>query len=75
MASSRRTRLRQALRRREGIVFIGPNPANAIAAMGDKIESKKLAKEAGVNVRPRPYGPDRRPERGGEDRQTRSAIR
>ncbi|APL94065.1 acetyl/propionyl/methylcrotonyl-CoA carboxylase subunit alpha [Sphingobium indicum] len=34
-----------------GIVFIGP-PANAIAAMGDKIESKKLAKEAGVNVVP-----------------------
>ncbi|HET7817403.1 MAG TPA: acetyl/propionyl/methylcrotonyl-CoA carboxylase subunit alpha, partial [Sphingomicrobium sp.] len=35
----------------EGIIFIGP-PANAIAAMGDKIESKKLAKEAGVNVVP-----------------------
>ncbi|GLT01181.1 acetyl/propionyl-CoA carboxylase subunit alpha [Sphingobium jiangsuense] len=34
-----------------GIIFIGP-PANAIAAMGDKIESKKLAKEAGVNVVP-----------------------
>ncbi|MEQ9662966.1 MAG: biotin carboxylase N-terminal domain-containing protein, partial [Parasphingopyxis sp.] len=34
-----------------GIVFIGP-PPNAIAAMGDKIESKKLAKEAGVNVVP-----------------------
>ena len=34
-----------------GITFIGP-PANAIAAMGDKIESKKLAKEAGVNVVP-----------------------
>ncbi|QIQ86288.1 acetyl/propionyl/methylcrotonyl-CoA carboxylase subunit alpha [Erythrobacter sp.] len=36
---------------KEGIVFIGP-PANAIAAMGDKIESKKLAREAGVNVVP-----------------------
>ncbi len=36
---------------KEGIVFIGP-PATAIAAMGDKIESKKLAKEAGVNVVP-----------------------
>ncbi|AKQ42892.1 Carbamoyl-phosphate synthase L chain, ATP-binding [Aurantiacibacter atlanticus] len=36
---------------KEGIEFIGP-PANAIAAMGDKIESKKLAKEAGVNVVP-----------------------
>ena len=35
----------------EGIAFIGP-PANAIAAMGDKIESKKLAREAGVNVVP-----------------------
>ncbi len=35
----------------EGVVFIGP-PANAIAAMGDKIESKKLALEAGVNVVP-----------------------
>ena len=34
-----------------GIAFIGP-PANAIAAMGDKIESKKLAKAAGVNVVP-----------------------
>ncbi|WP_397587137.1 biotin carboxylase N-terminal domain-containing protein, partial [Sphingobium fuliginis] len=34
-----------------GIVFVGP-PANAIAAMGDKIESKKLAKAAGVNVVP-----------------------
>src|SRR5688572_16872021 len=35
----------------EGIVFIGP-PASAIAAMGDKIESKKLALAAGVNVVP-----------------------
>ncbi|EZP72295.1 Acetyl-CoA carboxylase, biotin carboxylase subunit [Sphingomonas paucimobilis] len=34
-----------------GIIFVGP-PANAIAAMGDKIESKKLAKAAGVNVVP-----------------------
>ncbi|RJF85867.1 acetyl-CoA carboxylase biotin carboxylase subunit [Sphingomonas cavernae] len=34
-----------------GIIFVGP-PANAIAAMGDKIESKKLALEAGVNVVP-----------------------
>ena len=36
---------------KEGIVFIGP-PAKAIAAMGDKIESKKLAKEASVNTVP-----------------------
>ncbi|MEE4538033.1 MAG: acetyl/propionyl/methylcrotonyl-CoA carboxylase subunit alpha [Erythrobacter sp.] len=35
----------------ENIAFIGP-PAGAIAAMGDKIESKKLAKKAGVNVVP-----------------------
>ena len=34
-----------------GVVFIGP-PAAAIAAMGDKIESKKLAKIAGVSVVP-----------------------
>ncbi|MFB0613342.1 acetyl-CoA carboxylase biotin carboxylase subunit [Aurantiacibacter poecillastricola] len=36
---------------KENITFIGP-PASAIAAMGDKIESKKLAKEAGVNTVP-----------------------
>jgi propionyl-CoA carboxylase alpha chain len=36
---------------KEGLVFIGP-PAKAIAAMGDKIESKKLAKAAGVNTVP-----------------------
>ena len=34
-----------------GIVFIGPPPA-AIAAMGDKIESKKLAAAAGVSTVP-----------------------
>lgn len=34
-----------------GIAFVGP-PPNAIAAMGDKIESKKLAQAAGVNVVP-----------------------
>ena len=34
-----------------GIAFIGP-PINAIAAMGDKIESKKLAEKAGVSVVP-----------------------
>ncbi len=33
------------------ITFIGP-PINAIAAMGDKIESKKLAEKAGVSVVP-----------------------
>src|ERR671916_3041659 len=34
-----------------GIVFIGPNP-KAIAAMGDKIESKKAAAAAGVSTVP-----------------------
>ncbi|WP_448586166.1 acetyl-CoA carboxylase biotin carboxylase subunit [Thermaurantiacus sp.] len=34
-----------------GITFIGP-PASAIAAMGDKIESKRLASAAGVSVVP-----------------------
>ena len=34
-----------------GIVFIGPPPA-AVAAMGDKVTSKKLAAEAGVSVIP-----------------------
>ncbi|HYD30927.1 MAG TPA: acetyl/propionyl/methylcrotonyl-CoA carboxylase subunit alpha [Azospirillaceae bacterium] len=34
-----------------GIVFIGPD-VKAIGAMGDKIESKKLAKEAGVSTVP-----------------------
>nr|MDQ4088070.1 acetyl/propionyl/methylcrotonyl-CoA carboxylase subunit alpha [Pseudomonadota bacterium] len=35
----------------EGIAFIGP-PPEAIAAMGDKIESKRLAQAAGVSVVP-----------------------
>ena len=47
---SERTSFAQALED-AGIAFIGP-PVNAIAAMGDKIESKKLAKQAGVNVVP-----------------------
>ena len=34
-----------------GIVFIGPSP-EAIAAMGDKIESKRLAQAAGVSTVP-----------------------
>jgi propionyl-CoA carboxylase alpha chain len=34
-----------------GITFIGP-PPKAIRAMGDKIESKKLAQKAGVNIVP-----------------------
>jgi propionyl-CoA carboxylase alpha chain len=47
---SERTSFAEALAA-EGIAFVGP-PVNAIAAMGDKIESKKLAMKAGVNVVP-----------------------
>jgi propionyl-CoA carboxylase alpha chain len=47
---SERTSFAEALKA-DGIAFIGP-PVNAIAAMGDKIESKKLAMQAGVNVVP-----------------------
>jgi propionyl-CoA carboxylase alpha chain len=47
---SERTSFAEALKD-AGIAFIGP-PPNAIAAMGDKIESKKLARDAGVNVVP-----------------------
>ena len=47
---SERTSFAEALAA-EGIAFIGP-PVGAIAAMGDKIESKKLALKAGVNVVP-----------------------
>jgi propionyl-CoA carboxylase alpha chain len=47
---SERTSFAQALED-AGIAFIGP-PVGAIAAMGDKIESKKLALQAGVNVVP-----------------------
>ncbi|MEQ8898077.1 MAG: acetyl/propionyl/methylcrotonyl-CoA carboxylase subunit alpha [Roseovarius sp.] len=36
---------------KEGVAFIGP-PKGAIEAMGDKITSKKLAKEADVNTVP-----------------------
>jgi propionyl-CoA carboxylase alpha chain len=37
--------------KKAGVVFIGPDP-HAIFSMGDKIESKKLAKEAGVSTVP-----------------------
>jgi propionyl-CoA carboxylase alpha chain len=47
---SERTAFARALDK-AGIAFIGP-PPKAIAAMGDKIESKKLAQKAGVNVVP-----------------------
>ena len=50
-----------------GIVFIGPNP-KAIAAMGDKIESKKAAAKRQGLDRPRLHGRDRRREARGQDR-------
>ena len=34
-----------------GVAFIGPKESS-MAAMGDKIESKKIAKAAGVNIIP-----------------------
>src|SRR5262252_638000 len=40
----------------EGVVFIGPKHYS-VAAMGDKIASKKLAREAGVNTIPGYPGP------------------
>src|SRR5947199_172230 len=40
-----------------GVVFIGPNPG-AIAAMGDKIESKKAAAKANVSTVPGHRGGD-----------------
>ena len=61
---SERTSFAEALAK-ENIAFIGP-PVNAIAAMGDKIESKKLAKEAGVNVVPGFVGEIRDTEHAGE---------
>ncbi|HEY6815264.1 MAG TPA: acetyl/propionyl/methylcrotonyl-CoA carboxylase subunit alpha [Croceibacterium sp.] len=47
---SERASFVEALKASE-VAFIGP-PADAIAAMGDKIESKKIALAAGVNVVP-----------------------
>lgn len=44
-----------------GITFIGPNP-EAIAALGDKIESKKLAAAAGVSTVPGYMGVIENPE-------------
>ena len=58
----------------DGIAFIGP-PPEAIAAMGDKIESKKLAEGAGVSVVPGFIGEIRDTDACGRDRRRRSAIR
>ncbi|MDT7928491.1 acetyl/propionyl/methylcrotonyl-CoA carboxylase subunit alpha [Tepidimonas sp.] len=49
----------------EGLVFIGPKH-HSIAAMGDKIASKKLAKEAGVNTIPGWNDPIETPEQAVE---------
>ena len=51
----------------EGIVFIGPKHAS-IAAMGDKIASKKLAAAAKVSTIPGPQRGDRERRGGGRDR-------
>jgi propionyl-CoA carboxylase alpha chain len=50
-ASCLRTRAFPKALAEKGIAWIGPNP-HAIAAMGDKLESKKLAAEAGVSTVP-----------------------
>ncbi|MEZ5564971.1 MAG: acetyl/propionyl/methylcrotonyl-CoA carboxylase subunit alpha [Gammaproteobacteria bacterium] len=47
---SEKTAFAEALAK-AGVAFIGPKP-HAITAMGDKIESKKLAKASGVNTIP-----------------------
>ena len=51
---SERTAFAEALAS-AGLVFIGPNP-RAIAAMGDKIESKRFARAAGVSTVPGSLG-------------------
>ncbi len=57
----------------EGIVFIGPNPA-AIAAMGDKIDSKKAAAAANVSHRAGPSRRHRGAAAGARPSPRRSAI-
>ena len=49
-------RLRRAVRPRSGVTFIGPAP-QAMRRLGDKIEAKLLAEQAGVPVAPWSGGP------------------
>ena len=58
----------------EGIVFIGPKHA-AIAAMGDKIQSKKLAAQGRRQHDPRPQRSDRERRRWRSRSPGRSATR
>ena len=60
--------------RRQGIVFIGPKHYS-MAAMGDKIASKKLAREAKVNTIPGYNEPIETPEQAVADRPSGSATR
>ena len=48
---SERQAFAEAVTKADGLVFIGPNP-HAIAAVGDKIQSKKLAQAVGVATVP-----------------------
>ncbi len=57
-----------------GIVFIGPKHYS-VAAMGDKIASKKLAKQAGVNTIPGHDDADRHPRSRRRRSRGRSATR
>ena len=66
-------RLRRGLRRRPGIVFIGP-PAAAIRAMGSKSEAKKIMEKAGVPVVPGYHGDDQSPRAARQRRPSASAI-
>ena len=66
-ASCPSARLSRRRWQQAGIVFIGPNPG-AIAAMGDKIESKKAAAKRQGLDRARPSRRDRGRQARGQDR-------
>ena len=73
-ASSPRTPRSARALEEAGIVFIGPKP-DAIAAMGDKIASKKLAQAAKVSTIPGYNDAIDDAGAGGRDRRRASAIR